>query len=94
MRALPEPTFDTLKSLVSMCESSNCEEEGENSTTGMPLRVATVADGGAVIIFGVTHGEVPRVLRTNLTMEVVLITLRLIEPDHWHDLCIRMINEK
>ena len=57
-----EPTFDTLKSLVSMCESGNCEEESENSTTGMPLRVATVADGGAVIVFGVTHGEVPRVL--------------------------------
>ena len=57
-----EPTFGTLKSLVSMCESGKCEEESENSTTGMPLRVATVADGGAVIVFGVTHGEVLRVL--------------------------------
>ena len=78
MRGTSDPTFDTLKSLVSMCESSNCEEEGENSTTGMPLRVATVADGGAVIIFGVTHGEVaPSIEDTNLTMEVVLITLSI-----------------
>ena len=51
-----QPTFDTLNSLVSMCEGA----DGTNNTkSGIPLRIVTVADGGAVIAFGVTNGEVP-----------------------------------
>ena len=53
-----QPTFDTLNSLVSMCEGA----DGTNNTkSGIPLRIVTVADGGAVIAFGVTNGEVPRI---------------------------------
>lgn len=63
-----EPTFDTLNSLVSMCECRNDDiEEGndDNDSTGgmsLPLRVVTVADGGAVIAFGITHGDVPNIV--------------------------------
>lgn len=53
-----QPTFDTLNSLVSMCEGA----DGTNNTkSGIPLRIVTVADGGAVIAFSVTNGEVPRI---------------------------------
>jgi len=31
--------------------------------SGIPLRVVTVADGGAVVAFGVTTGEVPNINR-------------------------------
>lgn len=54
-----EPTFDTLASLVSMCEDE------ENSNGGIPLRVVTVSDGGAVIAFGVTDGNVPSINKPN-----------------------------
>ena len=63
-----EPTFDTLASLVSMCESRrSCDDEKEgedtyNSRRSFPLRVVTVADGGACMAFGITHGEVPSIL--------------------------------
>ena len=50
-----EPTFDTLNSLVSMCECSG-------NDVSLPLRVVTVADGGAVIAFGITHGDVPTIV--------------------------------
>lgn len=57
------PTFDVLNSLVSLVE----EDEGGGGTSlnrpksGIPLRVVTVADGGAVIVFGVTNGDVPNI---------------------------------
>jgi hypothetical protein len=54
-----QPTFDTLSSLVSMCEGA--DDSDINTKSGIPLRVVTVADGGAVIAFGVTNGEVPRI---------------------------------
>ena len=63
-----EPTFDTLNSLVSMCECRNDDikkgNDDNDSTRGMslPLRVVTVADGGAVIAFGITHGDVPNIV--------------------------------
>ncbi|KAL3776097.1 hypothetical protein ACHAW5_002749 [Stephanodiscus triporus] len=53
-----QPSFDTLNSLVSMCEGA---EDIGNTKSGIPLRVVTVADGGAVIAFGVTNGEVPSI---------------------------------
>jgi len=60
-----EPTFDTLASLVSMCESSSDEEkEGEDTDSNrrsFPLQVVTVADGGACMAFGITHGDVPSI---------------------------------
>ena len=54
-----QPTFDTLSSLVSMCEGA--DDSDINTKSGIPLRIVTVADGGAVIAFGVTNGEVPRI---------------------------------
>lgn len=50
-----EPAFDTLNLLVSMAEGGGVNE----TKSGIPLRVVTVADGGAVIAFGVTNGDVP-----------------------------------
>ena len=63
-KSTDEPTFDTLASLVSMCESSRVEKEGEDTDSGrssIPLRVVTVADGGACMAFGITHGDVPSI---------------------------------
>lgn len=67
------PTFDVLSSLVSMCEGGgdgSIEEDiGDTAAaaaagrSGIPLRVVTVADGGAVVAFGVTTGEVPNINR-------------------------------
>lgn len=54
------PTFDTLSSLVSLVEIGvGGGENSEHTKSGIPLRVVTVADGGAVIAFGVTNGDVP-----------------------------------
>jgi len=60
------PTFGVLNSLVSMCEEGERPEVKEDvnkcsngAAGGIPLRVVTVADGGAVIAFGVTNGDVP-----------------------------------
>jgi hypothetical protein len=58
------PTFDVLSSLVSMCEGEGAIEDiGDVKGSGIPLRVVTVADGGAVVAFGVTKGEVPSINR-------------------------------
>jgi len=59
-----EPTFDALASLVSICESSDEKEEEDTDSNrrSFPLRVVTVADGGACMAFGITHGEVPSIL--------------------------------
>ena len=64
------PTFDVLSSLVSMCEGGGGggieEDIGDAAAaagrSGIPLRVVTVADGGAVVAFGVTKGEVPSII--------------------------------
>ncbi|KAL3758305.1 hypothetical protein ACHAWU_004270 [Discostella pseudostelligera] len=54
------PTFDTLNSLVSLVENGvSGGDNSEHTKSGIPLRVVTVADGGAVIAFGVTNGDVP-----------------------------------
>jgi len=50
--AQKSPPFEDLLNLVRACE-------------GIPLRLATVADGGTVILFGVTDGMVPNVSNTN-----------------------------
>ncbi|KAL7540739.1 hypothetical protein ACHAXR_010343 [Thalassiosira sp. AJA248-18] len=71
------PSFDTLNSLVSMCEGGEHVEPKEDSSnqdsnvarSGIPLRVVTVADGGAVIVFGVTNGDVPSINQTNMNSE-------------------------
>jgi hypothetical protein len=59
------PTFDVLSSLVSMCEGGGGGDVGDAAAaagrSGIPLRVVTVADGGAVVAFGVTKGEVPSI---------------------------------
>ncbi len=52
------PSFDVLASLVSLCES-NVLEAAESEVRDIPLRVVTVADGGSVIAFGITRGDVP-----------------------------------
>lgn len=45
------PTFEILSSLLSLCKV--------NDHLDLPLRVMTVSDGGAVVAFGVTGGDVP-----------------------------------
>ncbi|KAL3812084.1 hypothetical protein ACHAXA_002781 [Cyclostephanos tholiformis] len=60
-----QPTFDALYSLALMCE----KDAGVGG--GIPLRVVTVADGGAVVAFGVTNGEVPT--KTNFLAAEALI---------------------
>jgi len=68
------PSFGNLSFLVSMCEGGGGRpkpegdaDEGINdaAASGIPLRVATVADGGAVIVFGVTSGDVPSINQAN-----------------------------
>ena len=44
------PTVDSIFSLMSLCKSDDFD---------FPLRVMTVSDGGSVIAFGVTDGDVP-----------------------------------
>ena len=44
------PTFESLKSLVDA-----------TTVDGIPLRVAAVADGGAVVVFGARSGSVPSI---------------------------------
>ena len=41
--------------------NENGSSTANNNTTGIPLRVVTVADSGAVIAFGVTNGDVPSI---------------------------------
>ena len=41
--------------------NENGSSTADNNTTGIPLRVVTVADSGAVIAFGVTNGDVPSI---------------------------------
>jgi len=41
------------------------DDEDDAATSGIPLRVVTVADGGAVIAFGLTNGEVPSINQRN-----------------------------
>ena len=63
------PTFDTISALVTLCEgkSSDGRDENDDSITTasneIPLRIATVADCGAVIVYGVTRGDVPIVVK-------------------------------
>ena len=59
------PSFDTISALVALCENKQNDggDETEDSITAasneIPLRIATVADCGAVIVYGVTRGDVP-----------------------------------
>eukprot|EP00985_Skeletonema_marinoi_P033911 scaffold42566_cov197-Skeletonema_marinoi.AAC.1 len=59
------PSFDTISALVALCENkqNDAGDETEDSITAasneIPLRIATVADCGAVIVYGVTRGDVP-----------------------------------
>ncbi|KAK1741809.1 tRNA-splicing endonuclease subunit SEN54 [Skeletonema marinoi] len=59
------PSFDTISALVALCENRRNDggDETEDSITAasneIPLRIATVADCGAVIVYGVTRGDVP-----------------------------------
>mmetsp|Transcript_17870 Transcript_17870/g.37334 ORF Transcript_17870/g.37334 Transcript_17870/m.37334 type:complete len:467 (-) Transcript_17870:5-1405(-) len=62
------PSFDILASLVSLCESSGVEK-AESEMRGIPLRVLTIADGGSVIAFGVTRGDVPDI--SNQSRQIV-----------------------
>ncbi len=64
------PTFDTISALVSLCEGKhnvggveNADDEITAATNEIPLRIATVADCGAVIVYGVTRGDVPVVAK-------------------------------
>ena len=54
-------TFDNLSSLLSLCQSDTglvytYNSDGEYD---FPLRTMTVSDGGAVVAFGITRGDVP-----------------------------------
>ena len=68
------PTFDTISLFVSMCEGTSELDENESMTEqvmadagiGIPLRIATVSDGGAVIAFSVTRGDVPNICQQKL----------------------------
>ena len=59
------PTFDTVSALVALCGGEGHDRDQKNddadvgSSNEIPLRIATVADGGAVIVYGVTRGDVP-----------------------------------
>ena len=57
------PAFDVISSLVALCHGVKKEKNDGLDTTAssneIPLRIATVADGGAVIAYGVTRGDVP-----------------------------------
>lgn len=53
-----EVTFETLSSLLSLCKLNRCRTEND---IDLPLRVMAVSDGGAVIAFGVTGGDVPSI---------------------------------
>lgn len=59
------PSFGTISALLALCEGKPTDEGDETddadtaSSNDIPLRIATVADGGAVIVYGVTRGDVP-----------------------------------
>lgn len=53
------PTFEVLASLVSSCKVEPTQDGIDRGN--MPLRLLTVADGGAVVVFGATKGEVPSI---------------------------------
>ena len=54
-------TFDNLTSLLSLCQSDDdlVDTYYHDGELGFPLRVMTISDGGAVVAFGVTQGDVP-----------------------------------
>jgi hypothetical protein len=54
------PTVDVISSLLSLCQ---VQSESTAQSIDFPLRVMTVSDGGAVIAFGVTDGDVPSINR-------------------------------
>lgn len=51
------PTFDDISSLHSLCQLS------ADGGFDLPLRIMTVSDGGAVVAFGITGGDVPSIDR-------------------------------
>ncbi|KAL7447375.1 hypothetical protein ACHAXM_010670 [Skeletonema potamos] len=59
------PSFATISALVALCEGKHNDggDETNNADTApsneIPLRIATVSDDGAVIVYGVTRGDVP-----------------------------------
>ena len=58
------PTFDSISALVSLCEGNHdggdeIDDADAAISNEIPLRIATVSDGGAVIVYGVTRGDVP-----------------------------------
>lgn len=64
------PTFDTISALVALCEGKHnvgSDENADDAITAasneIPLRIATVADCGAVIVYGVTRGDVPVIVK-------------------------------
>ena len=66
------PTFDTISTLVALCENkciNESDEVGTVKTNEIPLRIATVADCGAVIVYGVTRGDVPVIAKDNKEKE-------------------------
>jgi len=64
------PVFDVISSLVELCEVKKEKDDDDKHTASLneiPLRIATVADGGAVIVYGVTRGDVPVIDRKKET---------------------------
>lgn len=64
------PAFDVISSLVELCgvkKEKNDDDKETASSNEIPLRIATVADGGAVIVYGVTRGDVPVIDKTKGT---------------------------
>ncbi len=59
------PSFATISALVALCEGKHNDggDEKNNADTApsnvIPLRIATVSEGGAVIVYRVTRGDVP-----------------------------------
>lgn len=64
------PSFDAISALVALCEGKrnvggdeNVDDAITTASNEIPLRIATVADCGAVIVYGVTRGDVPVVAK-------------------------------
>ena len=59
------PTFDDLMSIVGGGRS----DHSDRINSDIPLRMVTVSDGGAIIAFGVTNGDVPNIRNQHLSVE-------------------------
>ena len=57
------PTFNTISSLVSLCQSfdNHLRNTNERDFAGFPLHKMSISNAGSVDVFGVTDGDVPTI---------------------------------